>query len=200
MPGMPSARSSASDAACPCRFESFLPSSPRTSPWWITSGNVSPSAAAIRRWTLVRTVIGAPDHVRDPELQVVDDRRELVGGGPVRAHQRRPVEPGRAVRIAHRSAGQRALRSNGIEVAALALSKRPLVPQQLQPGQVLEDRRFSAGNNAGGIGVVDPKHERTSVRVRESPVRDRAERVADVKRPRRGRREADADGHVRRRS
>ena len=32
----------------PCRFESFLPSSPRRRPWWMTGGSSPPSARAIR--------------------------------------------------------------------------------------------------------------------------------------------------------
>ena len=46
--GMPSARRSATDA-CPWRLESFLPSSPRSRPWWITSGSSPPIARAMRR-------------------------------------------------------------------------------------------------------------------------------------------------------
>ena len=47
---------------------------------------------------LVRPMVRAADHVRDPELEIVDHGRELVGRGAVRTDERRPVEADRAVR------------------------------------------------------------------------------------------------------
>ena len=58
---------------------------------------------------LVGAVIRAADDMSDRELDVVHDRRQLVGGRPVRAYERRPFEPDRAVRIAHRTACERSL-------------------------------------------------------------------------------------------
>ena len=51
----------------------------------------------------VGTVVGASDDVRDPHLQVVGDRRELVGGGAVRPDECHAVQPERAVGVAHRA-------------------------------------------------------------------------------------------------
>ena len=76
------------------RFESFCPSSPRISPWWMYSGGSRAERLgqrAVQR--LVRPVVVAADHVRDPEVDVVDDGRELVGRRAVRPQQRRsPIE------------------------------------------------------------------------------------------------------------
>ena len=48
---------------------------------------------------LVRTMVGAADHVRDPEVEVVGDGRELVRRRPVRTEQRHAAEAERAVRV-----------------------------------------------------------------------------------------------------
>ena len=41
---------------------------------------------------LVRPVVVPANDVRDPEVEVVDDAREVVGRGAVLAHERDPVE------------------------------------------------------------------------------------------------------------
>ena len=92
---MPASRSDATDAPA-ARFESFFPSGPRISPWWTYSGGVGAERAcepAVQR--LVRPVVVAADDVRDPEVDVVDDGRELVRGGAVLPEQRDAVEAAR---------------------------------------------------------------------------------------------------------
>ena len=77
-----------------------------------------------------------------------------------------------------------------LEVAlrAIALADRALVPLDPEPAQVVEDRLLAPGQVPGEVGVVDAQQHP----VAEPPVRDRAERVADVQRAGRARREADA--------
>ena len=45
-------------------------------------------AASARVQRLVRPMVVAADYVRDPEVGVVDDAREVVGGGAVVTEQR----------------------------------------------------------------------------------------------------------------
>ena len=127
---------------------------------------------------LVRTVIVAANDVRDAEVDVVDDRRELVRRRAVLAQERRPFEAVAELRC-----------HLAMPVCALALAHRPFVPRDAEPLEVGDDRLLAARDVARGIGVVDAeKHP-----VAEPPVRDRAERVADVERARRARSEADAN-------
>src|SRR5438105_12115552 len=88
---MPASRSAATVAPA-SRFASFLPSGPRTSPWWTYSGAGVPSASCSRRWSRSFTVIGATNDVRDREVAVVDDAREVIGRGAVRAEALDPLE------------------------------------------------------------------------------------------------------------
>ncbi len=135
------------------RFESFLPSSPRSSPWWIDLGELAaerPGDPALR--LLVRAMVGAADDVRDAEVEVVGDGRELVG----RASRRRGAsvtpssrsEPS-ASRAAPPSRSARC-RRRGVDAAALALAHRPLVPGDPEPVEVVEDRLLAAARRARG--------------------------------------------------
>ncbi len=65
-------------------------------------GNREPQRASERDLPRCRAQqVGAPDHPRDAHGRVVDDHRQLVGGGPVRAAQHEVVD---AARIALRRA------------------------------------------------------------------------------------------------
>ena len=95
---------------------------------------------------LVRPVVGAADDVGDAEVEVVDDGRELIGGGAVRARQRRPGEPDRPVRVADRAGFERERRCLGVTLGPLALPDRPLVPADPEPAR---DRRGSPPRRRG---------------------------------------------------
>ena len=143
---------------------------------------------------LVRPVVGAADDVRDAEVEIVDDRRELVGRRAVGARQRRPGEADRAVRIAHaRRRRARAAAASACALGSFALPDRPFVPADPEPLEIGENRLLAAGDDALRVGVVDAQHERATVLVGECAVGDGAERVAEVERAGRARREADAD-------
>src|SRR5207247_3026083 len=71
---------------------------------------------------LVRPVVGAADDVRDAEVDVVDDARELVRRAAVRAEQLDALEP-------LREAG----RGLPVALAALALADSALVPVGPEP-------------------------------------------------------------------
>ena len=142
------------------------------------SGGSAPSARderAVQR--LVRPVVVAADHVGDPEVEVVDDARKVVGRVP---SSRSSVTP-------WKRCGQSGRRL-AVARLPLALAHRPLVPVDPEPAQVVEDRLLAAGQVARRVGVVDAQQHR----VAEVAVGDRAERVADVERAGRARREADA--------
>ena len=143
---MPASRS---DATVPpsARLESFLPSSPRISPWWTYSGGGAAERLGeppVQR--LVRPVVVAADHVRDPEVDVVDDARKVVGRGPVLAQERDAVEA-----VAERR------RCLAVALGSLALPHRPLVPREAEPVEVAEDLLLAAGHVPRGVGVVDPQ-------------------------------------------
>ncbi len=171
--GNPSSRSSAIDE-CPCRFESFLPSSPSTSPWWITSGSSPPSARAIARctarfgrWSLPRI------DMRDPELEVVDDRRELIrrasrrrGPASCRLAARR-IEPSSSRSTAFPQRSARSV-SRGVDAAPFALPHRALVERDPEPRQVVEDRVLPAFDGSARIRVVDAQDEHAAVLVGEA--------------------------------
>ena len=84
----------------------------------------------------VGPVIRPADDVRDPEVEVVHDRRELIGRAPVGAEQCRPVpgEPDRPVVVALGAAGcERPLGRLGVERSPLALAHRAFVPGDAEP-------------------------------------------------------------------
>ena len=145
-PGYPASRSDATVAPS-ARFESFFPSAPTTSPWWITSGGCDAERAVQRRvQLLVRPVIGAADHVRDPEVDVVDHAREVERRRPVVAPQHHAVEPLRE------PGGSRSLE---MPLGALALPNRPVVPVDAEPAEVVEDRLLAAGTfRAGSVSSI----------------------------------------------
>ncbi len=126
----------------------------------------------------VRTMIRATDDVRDLEVDVVDDRREVVRRGPVRASERDAFEPIRP----------ESLRRVAICVLTLALTDWPLLPRDPEPLEVAHDRLLAVRDVPGGVGVVDAQEHP----VAECAVRDHRQRVADVERAGRARREANA--------
>ena len=76
------------------------PSSPSSRPWWMYSGGSAPSARMSAGLQLrVRAVVGAADHVRDLEVEVVDGGRELVRRRAVGAQERRLAEAQRALGV-----------------------------------------------------------------------------------------------------
>ena len=130
---------------------------------------------------LVGPVIRPPDDVRDAEVEVVGNRRELIGRRPVRPQQGDASEPERPVRIPARATVRlRAFRRCPVDVAALALADRALVPGELEPAEIVEDRVLPALDDPRRIGVVDAEQEHAIVLVGEAAVRDGGERVAEV--------------------
>ena len=99
----------------------------------------------------VRALVMARDHVRDPEVGVVDDAREPVGGESAARARRRPR-------------GTRSPRSLCLD--------RPLVPAHAEPLEVGEDRASSSA-------LVDPEQQRPAALVRERAARDRGKGVAE---------------------
>jgi hypothetical protein len=143
-------------------------------------------------------MVRAADDVSDTEVEVVGHRRELVRGAPVRTEERHAVEAERAVNVTQRSSRPlRALRCGGVDLRALALPYRALVPGDPEPAEIGQDRVHATLGASRGVGVVDAEHEHAAAFVREAPVRRGGQRVAEMERPRRARREADADGHAR---
>ena len=105
-----------------------------------TRGASAPSATcerAVQR--LVRPVVVAADHVRDPEVDVVDDAREVVGGGAVVAEQRHALE---ALAAARR-------RLRGSARAGRSGAPGPSSQRDPEPAQVVEDRLLAAGQVPG---------------------------------------------------
>ena len=75
----------------------------------------------------------------------------------------------------------------------LALAYRSLVPVDAEPAEVGLDRLGAAVDVACCIRVVDPQEEAAIVVVGEPPVRNGAQRTAEVQRSRGARGEADSD-------
>ena len=90
---------------------------------------------------LVRPVIGTSDDVRDPEVEVVDDARQ--------------VERRRAV-VAPEHHALEALRQPGfpgrlqMALGARALPRRPVVPDDPEPAQIVEHALLAAGDISPG--------------------------------------------------
>ena len=146
----------------------------------------------------VRAVVVPADDVRDPELEIVDDGGELIRRAPVGANERRAGarEPHGAVVVALGAAGlERARGGRGVRLTTLALSHRPFVELDLEPGEIAEDRLLAARDGARRIRVIDPQQQRAAVRVCEPAVGDGRERIAEMQRAGRARSEANADGH-----
>ena len=121
---------------------------------------------------LVRPVVEAAHDVRDPEVDVVDDARQVVRRGAVLAQQRDPVE-----------AGAELFAGLAVPRLPLALPDRPFVPLDTEPAQVVDELFLTAWNVARCIGVVDPKQHPVAY----LPVCDSAQRVPDVQRTGRAR-------------
>ena len=145
----------------------------------------------------IRPVVRSANHVRDPEVEVVDDGRELVRGACRRA--RRSVVPSRASRTEPSSSRSAPPAPSARAAASAYTSPRslcrtgPFVELDAEPGEIVEDRLLPTLDGSRRIGVVDPQHHDAAVRVREAAVRDRGQRVAEVERAGRARSEADAD-------
>ena len=91
----------------------------------------------------VRPVVRSANHVRDLEVEIVDDGRELVGRAAVATQQRGAGagEPHRAVVVALRATAlERACRCCRVDLTARALPNRPFVELDVEPGQIAEDR------------------------------------------------------------
>ena len=142
----------------------------------------------------IRAMVGAADDVCDLEVEIVDSRGELVGRRAVRTQQRRLAEAKRTFRV--RLADQ--VRRLAVAHEALALAHRAFVPADPEPVEIADDRLPAARDVALGVCVVDPEQERPVVLVGESPVRDRAQRTAEMQRTRWAGRKAHAR-HKRRR-
>src|SRR2546425_3779773 len=99
-------------------------------------------------YRLVRPVVGPADDVCDAELEIVDDGCQLIGGGPVCSHERRSVQPDRAVGVAYGTAAEGSLRCSRIEIGTLALAVRAFVPGHSEPRQILQDRYLAAGHDS----------------------------------------------------
>ena len=123
-------------------------------------------------------VVAAHD-VRDAEVDVVDDGRELVRRRAVLAHERDAFES---------SAQGRA--DLAMTLRALALPHRAFIPWNAEPFEVFQDRLLSARNVPRRIGVVDPQQHPLA----QPPIRGSAQGVAEMKRACGARREADS-GH-----
>ena len=104
-------------------------------------GGCTPAARAERAVQRARAarsfgaVVGAADHVRDPEVDVVDDARELVRRRAVVAQERRTAESKRAS-----ASGSPIGAASRCRSCALALAHRPFVPADPEPLEVVEDR------------------------------------------------------------
>ena len=80
-------------------------------------------ARELRVQRLVRPVVVPADHVRDPEVDVVHDRGELVGGAAVLPHERHRRRAGRAELLGRLP----------VALSALGLAHRPVVPLDPEP-------------------------------------------------------------------
>jgi hypothetical protein len=127
----------------------------------------------------------AADHVGNPEIDVVDDAREVIRGPSIRAEKRDPAEPDSAF-VVVRADFPRGLR---VPVGPLALAKRTFVVAHAQPRKILDDRRLRSRHDA--VRIVDSEDEDPSALVRKAAVRNRRQRAPEMKRARRARREAD---------
>ena len=141
---------------------------------------LEPESAMERRMQLlVGPMIGPADHVRDCEVMIVDDAREVECGSTVVAPQHHAVEA---------LVDTRGPRGLEVPVGPVALANGPFVPPDAEPAEVAEDRLLAADHVSSRIRVVDAKKQP----VAEPSVRHCTERVADMQGPGGARREADA--------
>jgi len=122
----------------------------------------------------------------------------VVGGRPTRSERRLPARLellGRAPAAIDGSGGEQRLGARSVEVQALALMVRTLVPGEAEPAEALEDgaRRLLA--RALAVGVLDAQHEGAAVVAREEVAEERGADASDVERAAGTRREARPDRH-----
>ena len=117
-------------------------------------------------------MVGAANHVRDLEIVVVDDTREMVGRAAIRPKERRAPEAEGAVcvRLPHHGGGL------AVPVGTLALANRAVVPGDADPLQVGKDFLDGALDLPRAVGVVDPKQEPVAT----PPVRDGRQCAAEM--------------------
>ena len=194
----PSSRSSAM-RRCPCRFESFFPSGPGTRPWCSTSGSSPPIARAIRcwssrlgRWSLPRMTWVIPS------FEIVRDRGQLIRhravqreaasfrhapGEPTRRHLVRPPDPQRSPRLRRRAGRARSGARAPRRTRPRATRDRPVSPPPHPRPSAWDRCRRSSGP------------PRPHARPRRSGCH-RRQRVPEMERAGRARREADANRHA----
>ncbi len=97
----------------------------------------------------VRAMVVSAVDVRDPQLGVVDDAREVVRGRAVFTEDRRPAE----------AVAAEPLRRGAVELLPLALANRALVPGEAEPLEIAEDRLLPARDVPRRVGVVDAQEE-----------------------------------------
>src|SRR5919112_218360 len=167
----------------------------------------------------------APDHVRDPHLQIVDDDGEVVRRGAVGLpdHEvlhaperhlppqlideatatpgRAEVEPSppRLIRALVGEIGIQQTRGGSlVEFPTLALAVRALVEREPEPGEVFELRPLELGSAPLPVGVLDTEDQIPAVMSGEEIIEERGARTAEVEEPRRARGEANPDPAQRR--
>ena len=142
-------------------------------------------------------MVGAADDVRDAEVEVVGDRCELVGRTSVCSQQGDAAEAERPIGVADRPTRDLGRAGSGlVDDATRTLAHRALVPRELEPAEIVQDRSLATVDGPRRVGVVDAEHEDPPVLVGEPTVRDGRQRVAEVQRPRRTGREPDANAHA----
>ena len=165
-----------------------------TLPRIASATTVSPANGALKR--MVNGAAGAGGALRVAAAPVV---HRLAAGG-LRGLALLLELLGAAIAAIGVPCGEQALGVVAIELAALALEERSLVPVQAEPAQALEDRVHRRGGGALLVGVLDAQHEDAAAVAREEIVEQRRPRAADVQEAARARREARADGRHRRAS
>jgi hypothetical protein len=135
----------------------------------------------------VRAVVGPANDVADLEVVVVNDACQVIRGRAVPPQQGRTAEADRAVGVGIPNRQRRL----PVAIGPLALPRRPFVPGEPEPLEILQDRVDRPRHLARPVGVVDPQQQPLAA----APVRDRRQGAAEVQRPGRARREADSRGH-----
>ncbi len=91
-------------------------------------------------------MIGAADHVRDPEVDVVDDAARWKVGEPSSGHS---ITPRTAAAGSARAASD-------VPLGAVALAHGAFVPADPEPAEIVDDRLLAPRQVACQVGVVDP--------------------------------------------
>ena len=143
----------------------------------------------------VRQVILPANDMRDLEVEIVDDGRQVVRDPPVGAYESRPplfAKAQRARVVVGGSRLEQTLGSRLVEPIALALPYGALFPADSEPLEIAEDSGLRFTFDPGRIRVVDPEDEHAVTLVCEASIRNRGESPAEVQRPGRARGEANA--------